>query len=69
MRRKDHSRLTVAPNPKSIRRTERMIDKEWNHPSKRQPRFEAEEEPADETEAVAIPRRREPHNTHEWDSI
>jgi hypothetical protein len=69
MRRKDPSRLTIAQNPKSIRRTERMIDKEWGHPSRRQPRFEAEEEPAEEVEAAAVPRRREHHNTHEWDSI
>ncbi|MCU0852399.1 MAG: hypothetical protein MUC90_03980 [Thermoplasmata archaeon] len=69
MKHKEQSRFTVAPNPRSVRRAERMIDKEWGHPSRKAPRFEAEEEPAEETEAVAVPRRREHHSTHEWDSI
>ena len=78
-RSKDVPRFSVSSDPKSIKRAQRMIDSEWGGGKKRFParfvdRAEYEErEPARaavETEAIAIPRRKEHHdNGHQWDSI
>ncbi len=67
-------KFTVSPNPKSIRRAEKLIDDEWGN--KKFSRFsdvegksEREESP-DETEAVAISKPREHHRPlNQWDQI
>jgi hypothetical protein len=70
---KGFPKFTVAPNPKSIRRAERMIDDEWGH--KKYSHFseiEGREDPglSEESEAVAIPRPREHHKpVNQWDQI
>lgn len=73
-RSKDVPRFTMTSDPRSIKRAEKMIDREWGgHRKFSSFRDEGErEEPArapEETEAVAAPRRKEHHNSHQWDSI
>ena len=69
-RSKDVPRYTVAPDARSIRRAEKMIDREWEG-RRHQQRFveEPDDDGGEETEAVAV-HRREHHHTHDqWDSI
>jgi hypothetical protein len=74
-RSKDAPRYSMTSDPRSIRRAEKMIDREWgSHRKFSSFRDEGErEEPArrapEETEAVAASRRKEHHNNHQWDSI
>jgi len=72
-RRADRSPRSGAPEQRSIRRARKMMDKDWGHSSRRNPRFvddAAEESDGEETEAVAVPRRAEHHHTgNQWDSI
>lgn len=66
-------KFTVSPNPKSIKRAERMIDDEWGN--KKFARFsdvEGHEEHGspEESEAVAVPKPKEHHKpVHQWDQI
>ena len=73
-RSKDVPRFTMTSDSKSIRKAEKMIDREWGgrrqfssfrDDDERQEPTRAQEE----SEAVAVPRRREHHNNHQWDSI
>ena len=78
-RSKEVPRFSVSSDPKSIKRAQRMIDHEWGGGQKKYParfvdRDECEERgpshAAVESEAVAIPRRKEHHTSlHQWDSI
>ena len=71
-RNKGPSRFTVSPDPRSIKRAQKVIDDEWRggHRSHGASRFSDDLQDSGETEAVAVapPRRREPHND-QWDSI
>ena len=71
-RSKDVPRFKLSSDPRSIKKARKMIDSEWG--SRKYPRYaepvEEVEEAAVETEAVAVPHRREHHeNTSHWDSI
>lgn len=72
-RNKDVPRYVVAPNPKSIKRAQKMIDREWSAGRSRKYQSYRDDEEYDEvaveTEAPA-PRRHERHSpSHEWDSM
>ncbi len=72
-RSKSFPRFTVAPNPKSIRRAERLIDSDWGnkkYPSYREvSRGDDYEEEPQETEAVAVPKREHHRPENQWDQI
>ncbi len=65
--------FTVSPDPKSIKRAERLIDNEWGN--RKFSRFSevdgrSERESSDESEAVAIPKPKEHHRpANQWDQI
>ena len=73
--RQDRSfpKFTVSPDPRSIRRAEKLIDDQWGH--RKFSRFadvegREESEPSTESEAVAVPKPREHHKpVHQWDQI
>jgi len=67
-------KFTVSPDPKSIRRAEKLIDDEWGN--KKFSRFSEVHdrngrESSDETEAVAVAKPREQHHRpmNQWDQI
>ena len=69
-RSKDVPRYTVSPDARSIRRTEKMIDREWEG-RRHQQRFveQTDEDAGDEAEAVAVHKREHHHTQDQWDSI
>jgi len=72
-RSKDVPRFRVSSDPRSIKKAQKMIDHEWGR-TKRYPQFSPRAEADDgddyETEAVAVPRRKEHQVTgNQWDSI
>jgi len=71
-RRSGRPQRTASQEPRSARSARRIMDKDWGHSGRRNPRFvdDSTDESDEETEAVAVPRRSEHHHTaDQWDSI
>jgi len=66
--RRDKQYLTVSPDPKSIKRATRMIEREWGG-SARYRSLNSDSEALEKPEPETVAHHRKEHASHTWDTI
>jgi len=69
-RPKRSQKLTISPDPRSIKRANKLIEREWRAGASRRRPFEAAAEVLDESdEEIPVHHHKKEHVAHNWDTI